>query len=264
MSTIPNKALADLIPETEKVLDLSTAATDTAFRSQIENIDPVDEILDTSLKDKLLEDKTTQDILQALEKKSYQKKFEEQYPGIDLSTLSAAKKQSKYPLQAKKGNLFPIFGINAINKVLDHFDENLQHQGNKEIYNKMTKEKIELYHKEDKTNFKKVEEDNMEDFIKNIRNCDQCKMVEELKSSGTLKGRLTELHSEDDIIKALDFADKLHTGEYLGEHDYVSKLTSLFYRLQGCMEQTEELGRLSRYRVQGEYEYMLLMSYLSI
>ena len=59
-----------------------------------------------------------------------------------------------------------MFGINAINKVLDHFDENLQHQGNKEIYNKMTKEKIELYHKEDKTNFKKVEEDKMEDFIK--------------------------------------------------------------------------------------------------
>ena len=72
----------------------------------------------------------------------------------------------------------------------------------------MTKEKIVFYHKEDKTNFKKVEEDNMEDFIKNIRNCDQCKTVEELKSSGTLKGRLTELHSEEDIIKALEFADK--------------------------------------------------------
>ena len=97
MSTIPNKSLADLIPETEKVLDLSTAAADTAFRSQIKNIDPVDEILDTSLKDKLLEDKTTQDILQALANKGYQKKFAEQYPGIDLSTFTAAKKQKKIP-----------------------------------------------------------------------------------------------------------------------------------------------------------------------
>ena len=76
ISTIPNKSMANLISKSEKVLSISVASTDTALQSQIENVDPSDDILDTSLKDKLLEDKTTQDILQALEKKSYQKSLQ--------------------------------------------------------------------------------------------------------------------------------------------------------------------------------------------
>ena len=212
MSTIPNKLLADLIPETEKALNLSIAATDTALKALIEKIDPEDEILDTSLKKKLLEDKTTQDILQALATKSYQKKFEEQYPGIKITELAVAKKQSKYPLQSKKGNTFPIFGMKAIKMVLDHYDENLQHQGLDALMNRIRKENIEFYHKDD-GQFKKIEEKEVQEFNGNIRDCDQCNIVQEIKSHGTTREKFTKLHSEEDILKALVFADKFHTGK---------------------------------------------------
>lgn len=211
MSTIPNKSFADFIPETKKALNLSIAATDTALQSQIENIDPLEDSLDTSLKEKLLEDKTTKDILDALSNKSYQRKFEEQYPGIKLIDLANAKKQSKYPLQTTKGKI-PIFGTNGIKKVLDHFDDSLQHQGLKTLMEKLLKEKIILHAKNSGGTFAKVEEKNLQDFLESIRNCGQCQTVEELKSCGTANGRLTEFQTEEEIIKALKFADKFHTG----------------------------------------------------
>ena len=216
MSTIPNKLMADLIPQTEKGLNLSIAATDTALRSQIENIDPVADVLDNSLKDKLLEDETTQNILEALANKGYQKKFKDQYPGINLIEIANAKKQSKYPLQTKKGSV-PFFGINGINKILDHFDDSLQHQGIDTLVSKLGKEKIEFHIKDPDGNFTKVEEKDVKSFIINLRNCDQCKTVEELKKSGTSTGNLTKLYSENDVIKALKYADRFHTGtQYIG------------------------------------------------
>ena len=213
MSTIPNKSMADLIPQTKKALNLSIATTDTALKSQIESVDPSEEILDTSLKEKLLEDKTIQDILCALSNKGYQSMFAEQYPGIKLNDLAVAKKQSKYPLQSKNGKIFPIFGIDAIQKVLDHFDQSLYHQGNEEIMRKLVNEKIEFYDKDSGHHFKKIEQNETKDFIEK-RDCDDCKTVKELKSFGTVAGKLTRLHSETHIFRALKFADKFHAGSW--------------------------------------------------
>ena len=234
MSTIPNKSASTMISVSNEALNLSTASTNTAMKSLIENIDPVDDTIDRTLKEKLLDDQTTQNILQALASKKYQKKFAEQYPGINLPDLGISKKQSKYPLQSKKGNTFPIFGVDAIKKVLDHFDENLYHQGKEEIMTKLDKEKIDFYGKDSNGNYKKVEQTEILGIIEDLnRDCEECKIVNELKSCGVSKGKLTTLHSETHIFKALKFADKFHTGENTFR---INIIVVFLFRLHRCME----------------------------
>ena len=99
--------------------------------------------------------------------------------------------------------------------MLDNFDQSLHHQGNEEIIKKLVNEKIEFYDKDSGPghNFKKIEQNETKDFIEK-RDCDDCKTVKELKSFGTVTGKLTKLHSETHIFKALKFADKFHAGSW--------------------------------------------------
>ena len=218
-STIPLKKPSELLSESELKMSQEMRKLETAFRSQINQIEgETNSLEEENLKQALAKDSFMSKVLAAIQDGGYKKKFKKDYPGIPIDDLSKETDKSKHLVKNKSG-LHPIFGDEATKLVLEHTDVKSNHKGKEAIAKQLAKDKIIFYLKDDKEEDFKMQDVSTVQEILNIE-CSACQLVAKNKSSE----RLALLKKEEDIKEALAYADQLHRGRistiiYLSRND---------------------------------------------
>ena len=217
LSAVPLKSLVESLHAGKDALDENIRKTETALRLQIENNtataikSETDESRNESLKKSLSKLEINQKILDALKKPNFKETFKKDYPGIQIDDLKNFYDDNnfEYLVEWKKSKCHPIFGIESIQTVLQHFDKITNHQGLLEIITVLKREKIEVYVQSEEKIFEELK---WEKLMGKHFHCELCNLVERLKANGRKERRKVFLERKEDIDAAINFGDQKHSG----------------------------------------------------